>query len=296
MEKVSLKKYVPELSKEISKIGIGTHQFSGEWGKKFSQEEVNSILYGCIKKGINHIDAAGSYGDHKSEDFIGNFINSKNRSKWIISSKFGYHYKNNIKVRDFSTNAVKKQLENSLRSLKTDYIDIYYFHSGNEKELDNDELWTLLDKKVKEGIIKTLGISLTQSVINNEDYKQLEIIKKYNILFIQVAYNLIDKRAEKIILPYCKKNNKYSVAKVPLAKGFLSNNYKIGHKFIDNARSDFGDDFNNSLLEKVKTLYSDIKIKNKTSWALKEILNDRVDFAIPGVKSLSQLYSNLELF
>ena len=55
-------------------------------------------------------------------------------------------------------------------------------------------------------------------------------------------------------------------------------------------------DFNNSLLEKVKTLYSDIKIKNKTSWALKEILNDRVDFAIPGVKSLSQLYSNLELF
>lgn len=296
MEKISLKKYVPELSKYISKVGIGTHQFSGEWGKSFSQQQVDSILNGCLKKGINHIDTAGSYGNHEAEEFIGNFIEDKDRDNWIISSKFGYDYKNELKVRDFSLNAVKKQLERSLKSLKTDYLDIYYFHSGNEKELKNDELWTFLDKKVAEGLIKSLGVSITQSIINDEDYHQLEIIKNYNILFIQVVYNLIDTRADKVILPFCKENDKYSVAKVPLAKGLLSNNYKVGHKFIDNARSDFGDNFNNSLLEKVENLYSDIKIKNKTSWALKKILNDRVDFAIPGVKSLSQLYSNLELF
>ena len=68
--------------------------------------------------------------------------------KWVISSKFGYYYDDNKKIRDFSTNSVKKQLENSLKSLKTEYIDIYYFHSGNDNELNNDSLWTYLDKKI----------------------------------------------------------------------------------------------------------------------------------------------------
>ena len=296
MGKIKLKKYIPELSMEISKIGIGSHQFSGEWGKIFTQKEVDSILYGCLEKEVNFIDSAGSYGNHKSEKFIGNFLKNMDRAKWAISSKFGYFYKDNNKVRDFSTNSVKKQLENTLTSLQSDYIDIYYFHSGNENELDNDELWTYLDKRIKEGNIRSLGISLSQSIVNEEDYKQLEIIKKYNITFIQAVYNLIDKRAEKIILPYCKINNKYSVAKVPLAKGFLSNNYKVGHKFTDNERSNFGDDFNDLLLEKVENLYSKNNIKNYTSWALQEILKNDIDFAIPGVKNRDQLYSNLELF
>jgi len=102
--------------------------------------------------------------------------------------------------------------------------------------------------------------------------------------------------SEKIILPYCKINNKYSVAKMPLAKGFLSNNYKVGHKFADNERSNFGYDFNDLLLEKVENLFSKNNIKNYTSWALQEILKNDIDFAIPGVKNRDQLYSNLELF
>ena len=166
MDKFKIKKYIPEISKEVSRIGIGTHQFSGEWGKEFSQGEVDCILSGCYSNEINHIDTAGSYGNHKSETLIGNYIKKSNRDKWVISSKFGYYYKNEIKVRDFSINSVKKQLENTLKALKTEYIDIYYFHSGNDNELNNDRLWTYLDKKVIEGKIKSLGASLTQSIIN----------------------------------------------------------------------------------------------------------------------------------
>ena len=296
MEKFNLSKYIPEISKAVSRIGVGTHQFSGEWGKKFSQKEVNSILSECEHNGINHIDTAGSYGNHKSEKFIGNYIESVNRDKWVISSKFGYYYDDNKKIRDFSTNSVKKQLENSLKALKTEYIDIYYFHSGNDNELNNDSLWTYLDKKIIEGKINSLGVSLSQSIINHENYKQLEIIKKYNISFLQVIYNLVEVKAEDVVLPFCKETSKYSIAKVPLAKGFLSSKYKIGHKFEDLERSNYGHDFNNKLLEKVSKLYSKKNIKNKTSWALKEILKNKVDFAIPGVKSPHQLKSNLELF
>ena len=97
-------------------------------------------------------------------------------------------------------------------------------------------------------------------------------------------------------MPFCKENNKYSIAKVPLAKGLLSSKYKIGHKFDDIERGNYSKEFNNNVLEKVTKLYSKMDIKNKTSWALKEILKNKVDFVIPGIKSLDQLNSNLELF
>ena len=90
MDKFKIKKYIPEISKEVSKIGIGTHQFSGEWGKEFSQDEVDYILSGCDSKGINHVDTAGSYGNHKSEKLIGNYIKKSNRDMWVISSNFSF--------------------------------------------------------------------------------------------------------------------------------------------------------------------------------------------------------------
>ena len=79
---------------DISVIGIGTDQFSGSWGKKFGQEEVNKIMDRASELGVNFLDTAECYGDHLSEAMIGNAI-SKKRHEWIIATKFGHSYKNN---------------------------------------------------------------------------------------------------------------------------------------------------------------------------------------------------------
>ena len=115
----------------LSLLGLGTEQFSGSWGISFSQNDVSNILSIAESHGINHLDTAECYGNHLSETLIGNSI--INREDWIIASKFGHDIIGNIKNYAFDCKSVQKQLSKTLRALKSDYIDIYYFHSGEDE-------------------------------------------------------------------------------------------------------------------------------------------------------------------
>src|SRR5207248_10735001 len=113
----------------VSVIGIGTWQLGGEWGKSFTQDEVNAMFDKAKELGINLIDTAECYGDHLSESLIGQAV-KKERSKWIIATKFGHKFHsfmNRTDERDMPQ--VREQLEASLRALQTDYIDLYQYHS-----------------------------------------------------------------------------------------------------------------------------------------------------------------------
>src|SRR5438874_522687 len=114
---------------DFSVIGIGTWQFGGEWGKDFTQAEVDAIFDATREVGINLIATAECYGDHTSEAFVGNAI-ARDREKWIVATKFGHKfisYMNRTEPR--SPADVREQLEASLKALRTDYIDLYQYHS-----------------------------------------------------------------------------------------------------------------------------------------------------------------------
>src|SRR5947209_4075208 len=78
---------------DVSVIGLGTHQFSGEWAKEFSASEVDSLLERARQLGINLIDTAECYGDHSVESLLGRSI-TKHRAHWILATKFGHRYVN----------------------------------------------------------------------------------------------------------------------------------------------------------------------------------------------------------
>src|SRR5579862_5757053 len=78
-------------SLRVSVIGIGTWQLGGEWGKDFSQDEVDAMFEACREEGINLIDTAECYGAHTSEKLVGKAI-KKDRGKWIVATKFGHEY------------------------------------------------------------------------------------------------------------------------------------------------------------------------------------------------------------
>src|SRR5215212_11214832 len=108
----------------VSVIGIGTWQLGGEWGKDFAQPEVDAMFGRAHELGINLIDTAECYGDHTSERLIGAAVKSQ-REKWIIATKFGHRFTGFLQRSDErSAGDVKKQLEDSLQALQTDYIDI----------------------------------------------------------------------------------------------------------------------------------------------------------------------------
>ncbi len=270
----------------VSVIGVGTWQFGGEWGINFNQLEVDHILAKAQEVGINFIDTAECYGDHLSENFIGDYINRHNREDWMIATKFGHHFQRNFeRTRHWSANEVLQQLDASLKSLKTDYIDLYQAHSPGDDEFDNDQLWTMLDKQVQAGKIRHLGLSLK----TNDNIFQTTKASDLNIRAIQVVYNRLDRVPEEKVFPSAEEQNLGVLARVPLASGYLSGKYKPGASFTANdVRSRHNEEETTKLLKQVEEIQKTEVPKGvpMASWALAWCLeNPAVTTVIPGCKT-----------
>lgn len=98
---------------KVSVIGLGTWQFGGEWGKTFTQQEVQAIVGRARDLGVNLIDTAECYGDHLSESLVGRAIAAE-RESWIVATKFGHHFHGHAQRTDrWTPKEVVAQLEES---------------------------------------------------------------------------------------------------------------------------------------------------------------------------------------
>ncbi|MFM1651443.1 aldo/keto reductase [Brevibacillus sp. B_LB10_24] len=278
---------------KVSVIGLGTWQFGGEWGIDFSQEEADRVLNRAKELGINLIDTAECYGDHLSEQLIGNFLKKDRREDWVVATKFGHQFHDKFKRTDkYGAQDVQKQLEDSLRALQTDYIDLYQFHSGPDQAFDNDDLWTYLDKQVQAGKIRHLGLSLNKQA----SMHQTGSATKVKASTIQVVYNRLDRKPEAEVFPSCQEQDLGVLARVPLASGFLSGKYKPGSVF---AANDVRQNHDQAQVEQMLREVEQIK-QNEVSqgvdmaqWALAWCLrHPAVTTVIPGCKNPAQVEAN----
>jgi len=277
----------------VSVIGVGTWQFGGEWGKEFSQGEVDQILVRARELGINLIDTAECYGDHTSERLIGAAIKSQ-RDQWIIATKFGHRFTGFMQRSDErSTNDVKKQLEDSLKALQTDYIDVYQFHSVREGEFFNEELWKLLSDAKKAGKIRHIGNSISS---NLDPRPQADASTKAQVDVLQILYNRLDRRPEETAFPSAQKQDLGVFARVPLASGFLTGKYKPGAKFPPgDARHEQKPEEIERKLREVERIAREEAPPNvpMAQWALAWCLKTpAVTAVIPGCKDVKQVESN----
>ncbi|KZE52822.1 aldo/keto reductase [Brevibacillus parabrevis] len=277
----------------VSVIGVGTWQFGGEWGQDFTQPEVDEILDTAKELGINLIDTAECYGDHLSEQLIGGYLKKGGRADWIVATKFGHHFHDKFSRTDeYSAAQVQVQLENSLRALQTDYIDLYQFHSGPDAAFDNDELWTYLDKQVQAGTIRHLGLSIAK----NDNMHQVANASSVQAKAIQVVYNRLDRKPEEAVFASCAEQDLGVLARVPLASGFLSGKYKPGVVFAGNDVRHRRDP------QQVAELLAEVANIKETEvpegmdmaqWALAWCLkHPAVTTVIPGSKSPAQVEAN----
>ncbi len=280
----------------VSVIGLGTHQFSGEWGKNFELSEVHNLLGRARELGVNFLDTAECYGDHEVERLIGKSI-AHNRAEWTVATKFGHAYGHGPeKTEAWSANEVQSQLEASLKALQTDYIDLYQFHSGANGAFLNDELWSMLQAQVQAGKIRWLGLSLSAAVVQRHDTTQLLGLQRAGVRAVQALYNRLHREAEQEVIPFCARNRLGLLARVPLAKGFLAGTYPPGTVFPpDDTRAQFGGEYNDQQLK----LAQEIKEhevppgQNMAQWALAWCLKNRtVSTVIVGCKSIAQLELN----
>jgi aryl-alcohol dehydrogenase-like predicted oxidoreductase len=278
---------------DVSVIGIGTWQFGGEWGKDFTQKEVDSILEKAKELGINLIDTAECYGDHLSERLIGHYLAKQNREDWIVATKFGHKFHEPFtRTNHWSAEEVIKQLDDSLKALQTEYIDLYQFHSGNEEAFQHDDLWTALDKQVASGKVRHLGISIG----SNDNLLQTDLATEVNASVIQVVYNRLDRVPEEHVFPSCEKQNLGVLARVPLASGYLSGKYKPGAVFNRNDvrnRHESEEVYKKLQLVEEIARYEVPEGINMAQWALGWCLKHRaVTSVIPGCKDVEQVELN----
>jgi len=277
----------------VSVIGVGTWQFGGEWGRDFSQAEADAILDAAADCGINLIDTAECYGDHLAEKFIGDYLARRDRSRWIVATKFGHRF-NSFMNRDddFSVAGVRKQLDASLKALRVEAIDLYQFHSGSDAVFQNPELWTWLAEQKRAGKIRHLGVSILQKGSELQAHEAAQ----FGAEALQVFYNRLNRRAEELYFPHAAKNHLGILARVPLASGLLSGKYKPGATF---AANDVRTTFDAEKLKRDLAEVERLQVEEvppgvpMAQWAMAWCLeNPAVSALIPGCKNPEQVSMN----
>lgn len=277
----------------VSVIGVGTWQFGGEWGKSFSQEEVSAILRRAQELGINLLDTAECYGDHLSERLIGAAIAGR-REKWIVATKFGHRFMGLLQRSDErSADDVRRQLEDSLAALKTDYLDLYQFHSLRDGEFFDEGVWRVLEEAKRAGKIRHIGNSIASKI---EPNPQAEASKRLGVEVLQVVYNRLDRRPEEKVFPIARRENLGILARVPLASGFLTGKYRPGARFPpgDQRHEMKPQEIDAKLREAEEISKSEVPEGTEMAqWALAWCLKDPVvSSVIPGCKNVRQVEAN----
>jgi aryl-alcohol dehydrogenase-like predicted oxidoreductase len=278
---------------KVSVIGLGTWQFGGEWGHQYQQAEADAILDRAAEQGINLIDTAECYGDHLSEALIGDYLSRRDRARWIVATKFGHQYHGFLnRTWHLSPAEVQVQLEDSLRALKIEALDLYQFHSGSDEAFQQLELWTMLERQKQAGKIRHLGVSVSSKA----GPLQAQEARQAGAEAIQVLYNRLERKAEVDFFPYARRDDLGVLVRVPLASGFLTGKYTAPGPFpADDVRSTFEESKVRQWLNEVETLRQTELPPGvpMASWALAWCLKDPlVSSVISGCKDPAQVELN----
>lgn len=188
----------PKTDITVSEVGFGLWTTStGWWGDMTDEQAVDMMRLAYDEYGLTLFDAADTYGNGRSEDQLGAAFEGR-RDKVVYSTKFGYDFYNFSGDRkgqqeipaDFSPTFVRFALEQSLRRLKTDYIDIYSIHNAHLPQVHSDELFDLLASFQREGKIRSYGVALGPAI--GWLYEGIDAARKRNVTNIQMIWNMLE--------------------------------------------------------------------------------------------------------
>jgi aryl-alcohol dehydrogenase-like predicted oxidoreductase len=207
---------VPGTDLRISRIGLGTWAIGGwMWGGTDEDESVNTIL-AAVERGINLIDTAPVYGFGRSEEIVGRAVADGGlRSRVVIATKAGVDWRDGKVFRNAGRGRILQEVEDSLRRLRTDYIDIYQVH-WPDPLVHVEETAAAMQTLFDQGKIRAIGVS-------NFSVGQIERFRRVAKLHtVQPPYNLFEREIEAELLPYCRQSSLASLTYGALCRGLLS--------------------------------------------------------------------------
>lgn len=218
-------------SLRVSPLCLGTMTFGTEWGFGSDREESSRILDTFAAKGGNFIDTANIYTNGSSESFLGEMLQQR-RDRFVLATKYSLSTDGtDPNAGGNHRRAMVRSIEDSLRRLKTDYIDLYWLHAWDCRS-SIEEVLRALDDLVRQGKILHIGLSDTPAWVVSEGQAIAKLRGWTPISAIQVSYSLVERTSETDLFPMAYQHGITPMAWSPLAGGALSGKYR---------REDLGD-------------------------------------------------------
>jgi aryl-alcohol dehydrogenase-like predicted oxidoreductase len=287
---------------KVSDISFGAWAIGGAWGS-VSDKESLAALRQAVDCGVNFIDTADVYGDGRSERLIAQLIaelKKSEKSKIIVATKAGRRLPRQT-VEGYSRQNLTTWVEDSLRNLATDSLDLLQLHCPPSALYDGPEVFGILDNLVREGKIRYYGVSVEKIE------EALKAVEFPNLQTVQIIFNCFRQRPAEQFFARAKEKHVGILARVPLASGLLTGKLRSDSTFAaDDHRNfnrygeafDVGETFSgvdyNVGLDAVEEMRSLLPAGvTMSQFALRWILTfDAITCAIPGGKRPEQVADN----
>src|SRR5215213_1301592 len=285
---------------KVSPLCLGAMMF-GAWGETDHDESIR-IIHRALDAGINFVDTADVYSRGESEEIVGKALSGGRRDDVVLATKV--HGKMGEDPNEFGNTRrwIRREVENSLRRLKTDWIDLYQIHRP-EQDTDVDETLGVLTDLVREGKVHYIGSSTFPASPIVEAQWVADRRGRERFVCEQPPYSLLARAIEADVLPTCRRHGMGVIPWSPLAGGWLSGRYRKDTDFEPSrraqrmpARYDLSDPGNQRKLDAADALgrLADEAGLTLIQMALAFVLNHpAVTAPIIGPRTMEQLESQL---
>jgi aryl-alcohol dehydrogenase-like predicted oxidoreductase len=199
--------------RRISRLTLGTLQFGGQRGQQDDQSSIRTV-HAALDAGINAIDTADSYGAGHSEEIIGRALGTR-RPEVFIATKFDL-----LPDVPPSREAIRKALTESLRRLRTDYVDLYQVHNIPATAMQSGAVFDQLESLRDQGLVRAVGVT-----VGPGEGHGAECIMAANdprVESVQAAYSLLSQGLASVAFPFCASRGVAVFAREALAQGLLT--------------------------------------------------------------------------
>lgn len=281
---------------KVSPIGLGCMGMTHAYGPQKNKSDMVDLIQESFKLGCNFFDTAVVYGD-SNEEFLGSAVEDF-RDEVVIATKFGIIGQSKdsnapVNTLDSRPETIKKQLNESLERLKTDYIDLYYQHRV-DPNVDAETVANLMADFIDDGVIKAWGLSNAPV-----DY----LIKAHEtcpISAIENQYSMVFRQSEELF-PLCEKLGISFVSYSPLGNGFLTGKYNHTTQYPE---GDFRKTMkrfskqsvenNNNLLELITQIANEKECTNAQIVLAWQLAQKPYIIPIPGSTKINRVEENLK--
>jgi aryl-alcohol dehydrogenase-like predicted oxidoreductase len=215
---------------KVSEVSFGAWAIGGAWGT-VSDEESLGALNKAVDCGVNFIDAADVYGDGRSERLIAKLEKSR-KDEIVVATKAGRRLAKQT-VEGYSRENLTAWIEDSLRNLSTDCLDLLQLHCPPTAAYERPEIFGILDDLVRAGKIRYYGVSVEKVE------EALKAIAYPNVQSVQIIFNCFRQRPAEEFFAQAKERKVGILARVPLASGLLTGKFKRDSTFAKDDHRNF---------------------------------------------------------